>query len=189
MQTACGTSARSATRAASVSVPGMFANANAGDPTKWTYVADTTRPAVNAASYRMMSLRLTAQVTPRNKFDVFWDEQKPCEGGAAAGCLGQRRCRTSGDDRSLRRSRRPRRRRRRRATLAPETAAYRDFGNRVYQAKWTAPVTNRLLLESRHGAYRSRWGGKEMPGSKHRGPDSRRRAVRGRLRANGSIPG
>ena len=23
-------------------VPGMFANANMGDPTKWTYVADTT---------------------------------------------------------------------------------------------------------------------------------------------------
>ena len=39
----------------------MFANANAGDPTKWTYVADTTRPAVYAASYRIMTLRLTAQ--------------------------------------------------------------------------------------------------------------------------------
>ena len=26
------------------SVPGMFANANAGDPTKWTYVADTDAP-------------------------------------------------------------------------------------------------------------------------------------------------
>jgi hypothetical protein len=31
-------------------VPGMFANANAGDATKWTYVADTSRPAVLAAS-------------------------------------------------------------------------------------------------------------------------------------------
>ena len=50
------------------SVPGMFANANAGDPTKWTYVADTSRPAVLAASYRIMVLRLTAQATPRNKF-------------------------------------------------------------------------------------------------------------------------
>ena len=76
------------------SVPGMFANANAGDPTKWTYVADRTRPAVNAASYRMMSMRVTAQVTPRNKVAIFWDEQKPCEGGAAAGFSGNA-CRTS----------------------------------------------------------------------------------------------
>ena len=67
------------------SVPGMFANANAGDPTRWLYVADRSRPAVNAASYRMMSMRVTAQVTPRNKVAIFWDEQKPCEGGAAAG--------------------------------------------------------------------------------------------------------
>ena len=29
----------------------MFANANAGDPNKWTYVADTSRPAVHAAWY------------------------------------------------------------------------------------------------------------------------------------------
>ena len=50
------------------------------------------------------------------------------------------------------------------ATLAPETAAYRDFGNRVYQAKWTAPATNQLLLEAGFGSYRSRWGGKEVPG-------------------------
>ena len=48
------------------------------------------------------SLRLTAQVTPRNKFDVFWDEQMPCEGGAAAGFSGSA-CRTSGRRAHLRR--------------------------------------------------------------------------------------
>ena len=60
----------------------MFANLNAGDPNKWTYAADTTRPAAVAASFRTTSLRLTAQATPRHKFTVFWDEQMPCEGGA-----------------------------------------------------------------------------------------------------------
>ena len=50
------------------------------------------------------------------------------------------------------------------ATLAPETAAYRDFGNRVFQAKWTAPASNRLLLEAGHGQYRSRYGGTNIPG-------------------------
>ena len=32
------------------------------------------------------------------------------------------------------------------------------------QAKWTSPVTNRLLLEAGYGSYRSRWGGKNIPG-------------------------
>ena len=78
-------------------VPGMFANANAGDPSKWTYVADTTRPAVLAASYRITALRLTAQATPKNKFTVFWDQQRPCEGGAAAGFSGSA-CLVSSND-------------------------------------------------------------------------------------------
>ena len=71
-------------------------------PTKWTYEADTTRPAVLAASYRITALRLTAQATPRNKFKVFWDQQRPCEGGAAAGYSGSA-CRTSSERRGLRR--------------------------------------------------------------------------------------
>ena len=34
-------------------IPGMFANTNAGDPNKLTYVQDPTRPAYLAASYRI----------------------------------------------------------------------------------------------------------------------------------------
>jgi len=60
----------------------MFANANAGDPTKRTYLRDESRPAVAAGSWRNASLRLTTQATPRNKFSVFWDEQHPCNGAA-----------------------------------------------------------------------------------------------------------
>ena len=135
------------------SVPGMFANANEGDPTKWTYVADTSRPAVHAASYRNLSLRLTVQATPRNKFNVFWDEQAPCEGGASPTAGSDvSACRKSGDGEYFAggtAAPTPRAS----ATLAPETAAYRDFGQRVRQVKWTSPVTNRLLLESNGGAY------------------------------------
>ena len=145
-------------------VPGMFANANAGDPTKWTYVADTTRPAVLAASYRMTGVRLTGQLTPKNKITVYWDEQRPCEGGAAASVSDDANvCRRSGPDEVFAGSTAaptPSAS----ATLAPETAAYRDHGNRVQQAKWTSTVTNRLLLEAAWGTYRSRWGGEEIPG-------------------------
>jgi hypothetical protein len=143
-------------------VPGMFANRNAGDPTKFTYEADTSRPAVLAASYRILTTRLTAQVTPKNKVAASWDEQRPCEGGAAAGFSGSA-CRTSGSDlvyagstAAPTPSASP--------TSAPEIAAYRNYGNRVYQAKWTAPATNRLLFEAATGTYRSRWGGKQIPG-------------------------
>jgi hypothetical protein len=143
-------------------VPGMFANKNAGDPTKWTYEADTTRPAVLAASYRITALRLTAQATPRNQFKVFWDMQRPCEGGAAAGFSGSA-CRVSGDDEIYAGSTAaptPSAS----ATNAPETAGYRDYGNRVSQAKWTSPVNNKLLLEASFGQYFSRYGGGQLPG-------------------------
>ena len=38
-----GSSFSSATKAATDSIPGIFANANVGDPTKWTYEPDTER--------------------------------------------------------------------------------------------------------------------------------------------------
>jgi hypothetical protein len=143
-------------------VTNMVANANAGDPTKWTYVADPTRPAVNAASYRPLTARLTAQATPRNKFSVFWDEQRPCEGGAAPGYSGSA-CRTSGSNEIFGGSTAPPTPSAS-ATVAPEASAYRDYPNRVAQAKWNSPVTNQLLLEASYGTYHSKWGGQPIPG-------------------------
>src|SRR5437763_6953831 len=71
-------------------IPGMFANLNMGNPNAWTYVADTSRPAVAAGSWRNGSARLTFQPTPRQKLNVFWDQQIPCQGagvlGSTAGC-------------------------------------------------------------------------------------------------------
>ena len=104
----------------------MFANPTTETPTKWTYVADTSRPAVYAASFRMLSLRLTVQATRRNKFNVFWDEQMPCEGGAVPGAGNDiSACRRSGDGEYFAggtAAPTPRAS----ATAAPETAAYRD---------------------------------------------------------------
>jgi hypothetical protein len=149
-------------------IPGTFANLNAGDPTKWTFVADPTRPAVAATSSRNIALRLTGQVTQRNKVAFFWDEQIPCEGAALAG-LGDSvdACRHSGPNEIIAGSAAPT------PTAgpgplglsAPETAGYRDYGQRVRQARWTSPVSGRLLLEAGVGQYRSRYGGKLMPGA------------------------
>jgi hypothetical protein len=168
-------------------VPGMFANANAGDPTKWTYVADTSRPAVLAASYRITALRLTAQATPRNKFTVFYDQQLPCEGGAAAGFSGDA-CRKSGDDEVFAGSTAPPTPSAS-AIAAPETAGYRDFGNRVTQVKWTSPVNNRLLLEAGTGMYRSRYGGGQLPGLETENLIRVVEQCAGGCAGNGNIPG
>ena len=169
-------------------VPGMFANANAGDPTKWTYVADTSRPAVLAASYRITALRLTAQATPRNKFTLFYDQQLPCEGGAAPGFSGGSVCRKSGDGEIFAGSTAaptPSAS----ALLAPETAGYRDYGNRVSQVKWTSPVNNRFLLEAGTGMYRSRYGGGQMPGLETENLIRVVEACAGGCAGNGNIPG
>jgi hypothetical protein len=151
-------------------IPNMWANANAGDPTKWTYAPDYSRPAVQAGSWRVYNLRLTGQATPRNRLMVYWDEQKPCEGGALN--TDSSACRASGNDFVLAGA----------AgassgatgsTSAPEIAVYRgpDSNNnggeyqRVQQASWTSPVNNKLLLEAGFGDYMSRWGGHVPPGN------------------------
>ncbi len=141
-------------------VPGMFANANANDPNKWTYVPDRTRPAYQAASFQNQALRLTGQITAKNKITGLWDEQKPCEGAAftteAKACRhsdeGQVICAGASPTPSCS------------ATSAPETGAYRNFGQRIQQLRWTSPRTNKLLYEAGFGTYISRWGGKPMPG-------------------------
>jgi hypothetical protein len=144
-------------------VPGMFANLNAGDPTKWTYAPDLNRPAVQAASFRTTSLRLTAQATPRNQVRVFWDEQMPCEGAAWPGSTAPA-CRQSGDNEIIAggtAAPTPAAS----ATAAPETASYRHYGTRFQQVSWQSPITSRLLGEASVGNYASRYLGNTMPGS------------------------
>ena len=141
-------------------IPGMFANRNANDPTKWTYVPDPSRPAYGAAQFKTTALRLTAQLTERNKVTAFWDEQVPCEG---AGLTAESEaCRHSDEGQVICAGASPTPACS--ATFAPEVGAYRDVGQRVQQARWTAPLSNRMLLEAGYGTYMSRWGGKVMPG-------------------------
>src|SRR6185295_14823696 len=74
-------------------VANMWANKNAGDASKWTYEADTSRPSQAAGSWSIASVRVTTQASVRNKFNVYWDEQKPCTGATATptaeGCRTQ----------------------------------------------------------------------------------------------------
>src|SRR4029453_4491075 len=64
------------------SVPGMYANVNAGDARKWTGVPNGGLQARADLSFRTASMRLTWQVSQRNKLNLFWDEQRNCTGAA-----------------------------------------------------------------------------------------------------------
>jgi hypothetical protein len=149
------------------SAPGMYRNVNAGDPTKFTYVPDLSRQAATAGDWFTTNLRLTIQPTPRNRFNVFWDEQRPCQGAAWPGVKeGCRQQPTRMDHR-------------RHAWVGRDVwrcqrhdvAGVRQLRGpgharqRVQQATWTSPVTNRVLLDAGFGTNYSHYGGQEMPGN------------------------
>ncbi|HLG59186.1 MAG TPA: carboxypeptidase regulatory-like domain-containing protein [Vicinamibacterales bacterium] len=124
-------------------VPGMFYNKNAGDPTKWLYEPDFNRPAQNSdAGTFTPTLRLTWQVAPQHKVGLFWD--------AGGFKINRRNYPSVGT-----------------ATNAPETGTIQpgNGSSRLQQAKWTATMTNRLLLEAGLGTYQQNWNGREAPGN------------------------
>ena len=141
----------------------MWANKNAGDATKWTYEPDLTRQSRSAGSYGITSLRLTIQVSERNKIGAFWDEQKPCSGSTwserGRGCRAQP---SSGFIYGGT------------PTFSPEaggtgaggtSGGYSHGFQRVQQITWSSPVSNRFLIDAGFGTYLSRYGSMEQPGN------------------------
>ena len=111
-------------------VPGMFFNRNAGDPTKWVVDFDTSRPAFVDSVTRNAIGRLTWQISPRNKLSISHSEQY------------DRQNKTGGGS----------------ATRAPEAQGMRLYTpGHIQQASWTSPFTNRLLFEAGWGDYFSRY--------------------------------
>ena len=116
-------------------ITNMWYNRNANDPAAWTYEPDFSRRAIADGTWKNTALRLTIQASPRNKLNLFWDEQRKCDE-----CIG------GGS-----------------ATVSPEAATGTnmivggDFW-RVYQATWTSPLTNRVLLEAGIGHPNSLYG-------------------------------
>jgi hypothetical protein len=100
----------------------MFYNKNAGDPTKWTYEPDTSRETfyTGQETRNWTNLRLTWQASSKNKFGFTYDETEYCDCPSNAS-----------------------------ATRAPEATefVFSDPRSR-WIADWTAPLTNRLLLQA-----------------------------------------
>ena len=117
-------------------IANMYANKNAGDVTKWTYEPDLTKPAFNDDTIKSLALRLTFQVTPKNKVNIFWDEQ--WRGTNISGGGG--------------------------STSSPETShRMYSWPSRATNMTWSNPYTNRLLFEAGFGGTALQWAGKRQP--------------------------
>jgi hypothetical protein len=137
----------------------LFGNKNAGDPTKWTYVKDESLKGRTAAAKMIEAIRLTAQVTPKHKVGFYWDYQKVCNGSAFA--KGGDQCRDRGDDWVALGS----------VgggffgALAPESGNVWDSREKITQASWSSPASNRLLFEAGFSQFASRFGGQIPAGA------------------------
>ena len=123
-------------------VPGAFGNKNAGDPTKWTYEADFSRPARNSSSGSITpTLRLTMQVSRAVQVGAFVDaggyrlSDQPQIGVVGAAALATPETGTVGG-----------------TTRSP-----------MFQYKGTWTVTSKLLLDASFGSYHQNWNGRERP--------------------------
>src|SRR5688572_8326864 len=134
-------------------IPGLYANANALDGSKWTYLKDPNVKARSAGAKKIEAVRLTGQLTPRNKAGVYWEYQANCTGSALVN-TGDR-CRDRGEDWIALGT----------PTTSPESGNMWPEREKITQATWTSPATNRLLFEAGFSSFSSKWGGYVPPGS------------------------
>jgi hypothetical protein len=89
----------------------------------YNYQPDRSQPRVEYKNlWRNVNARITYQATQKNKFNFFWDEQDFCQDP----CLGVVSVFTS-----------------------PESWwSVQAYPNRLQQASWTNPITNKILLEA-----------------------------------------
>jgi hypothetical protein len=119
----------------------VYYNNNAGDPSKWYYDPDFDRPAYYDRMWENYTPRITWQASQKNKFTFSWDEQPVCRT-----CSGT--ANFSGSPGS---------------TTAPDADGHGEFSpQRVQTARWTNPLTNKLLLEAGIGNTYYQWGVREL---------------------------
>jgi hypothetical protein len=111
-------------------VPGMWFNRNAGNPNAFGVDFDRDRPAFSDGVDRNGIGRLTWQVTPRNKVNLYWSEQYNSSNNVGGGT----------------------------ATVTPEASGRSLFQpSHIQQATWSSPLTSRLLAEAGWGTYQARY--------------------------------
>src|SRR5262245_46885164 len=164
------------------SIPNLFPNLNAGTSNK-LYAPDKTREVQGAESWRLYVVRLTYQASQRNKFNIHWDEQHPCNGStygtSGDGCRNQPESGAVYGPLGLGGLT---------STTSPETGGYLYDHPRVRLLTWSSPLTNRLLFEAGFGAYQAPFGPYESPGNPTRGLARVTEQCGAGCSANGGIP-
>jgi hypothetical protein len=132
-------------------LPGIYYNLNAGDPSKWLYAPDVSRSVENSSGKGAINptLRITAQVSPKNKLNMYWDPgaYRLSDNPAIGGITGP----TAGAPET--------------ATVAGGTGWRQGSYSRMETLRWTSTATSRLLLEAGVSAYQQNWNGRERPGN------------------------
>jgi hypothetical protein len=118
-------------------VEGIVANANAGNLARWDWVRDDSLPARQTQGRSMYIGRATSQLTAKHRINFSHEYQHRCEGAPLGRAVEG--CHTRGEDWIASAG----------ATTSPESAtSYIDFPYTLTQAMWTAPITNKILLEA-----------------------------------------
>ena len=144
----------------------IYYNLNAGDPSRWLYAPDLSRPSFSDRTFENAAARVTWQATPRNKISGYWDQQSLCRNcsGATAGLSEP-------------------------ARISPEAVGVLGRPLRVSQLTWSSPLNHTVLLEAGYGGT---WFG---VGNFEREPNPTRDLIRvaeqcaSGCAVNGNIPG
>jgi hypothetical protein len=114
---------------------GGFENLNAGNPNSFAYAPDTSKPTFNHAVQKSLNGRATLQATPRNKFNMFYDEQSRCWCPRNLSPL-----------------------------QSPEAVGNNQYPySRLASITWSSPITNRILVEGGLQYHPERWGYPDHP--------------------------
>jgi hypothetical protein len=129
-------------------VSGAYANLFAGDPTHWDYARDERVATRNASRYDVYSVRLTEQVTARNRVSFSQENQYRCQGStlteSGSGCRAR-----AADWIAVGT-----------ATSSPESyPGYHDLPYYVTQATWSSPVSSRMLVDAGFSRFHYRFAG------------------------------
>jgi len=110
-------------------IGGALRNANAGDPNSFTYAADPNFQGSRDSEWKSVNGRLTWQADSKNKLSVFMDAQTRCS------CIDTR------------------------ALTSPESSANFEFPwKRLVTVTYTAPFTNRILIDAGFAHKPEDWG-------------------------------
>ena len=130
----------------------QYGNKNAGNAGVWTWAKDDGVRVRNDTSRLVNSIRLTSQVSQKNKVGFYYDYTLNCSGSSFKKDSGE--CRSPGDDWTasgpgigpgV-------------ATTSPESGTIWNAPLSILQGTWTSPISNRLLFESGYSEFRVRWG-------------------------------